>query len=93
MNSDNKSKGLASQAEGREFEPRFSLIDEQPFSFTARWLFCFWFTIWFTAVILKSYLVYIIKCFDDLLGDGGVAKYSESSNEVGKLFVAHTQVA
>jgi hypothetical protein len=32
-------RASASQAEGREFEPRFSLIYYQPLSFNVKWLF------------------------------------------------------
>jgi hypothetical protein len=37
----NKYGGLASQAEGREFEPRFSLILKQPLRRKSKWLFWF----------------------------------------------------
>ncbi len=33
-------RASASQAEGREFEPRFSLIVNQPLRYYPRWLFC-----------------------------------------------------
>jgi hypothetical protein len=46
----------ASQAEGREFEPRFSLIYKQPFSASARWLF--WFKRWFKQMLLIQWILF-----------------------------------
>ena len=45
-------RASASQAEGREFEPRFSLIVNQPLIRESKWLFCFWLKRWFKQVVL-----------------------------------------
>jgi hypothetical protein len=58
---------IASQAEGREFEPRFSLIDYQPLRCKSEWLFCFSITRWITQAQLALIFEPCNCCLPSLL--------------------------